>query len=82
MFKPGVHFYIKCIGKLPGLTNEFGQSMMFETDQFEQPKSHLESYVCMLEDWVNGYALVKAYRIFPEFGILRLTFPRKSASEY
>ena len=38
LFAPGVYFNIKCIGKLPGPTNEFEQSLVFETDKFERPK--------------------------------------------
>ena len=38
LFEPGVYFNIKCIGKLPGPTNEFERSLVFETGEFEQPK--------------------------------------------
>ena len=38
LFEPGVYFYIKYIGKYPGLTNEFQRSMVFKTDKFERPK--------------------------------------------
>ena len=38
LFKPGGYFYIKYIGKWPRLTNEFQRSMVFETDEFEQPE--------------------------------------------
>ena len=43
LFKPGVYFYIKYIGKLLGLTNEAQRSMVLETCEFEQPK-----FVCTL----------------------------------
>ena len=33
-----MYFNIKCIGKLPGPTNEFVRSLVFETGEFEQPK--------------------------------------------
>ena len=33
-----VHFNIKCIGELPGPTNEFEPSLVFETGEFERPK--------------------------------------------
>ena len=38
LFDPGVYFNIKCIGKLPGPTNEFERSLVFETGEFERPK--------------------------------------------
>ena len=38
LFEPGVYFNIKCIGKLPGPTNEFERSLVFETGEFERPK--------------------------------------------
>ena len=38
LFEPGVYFNIKCIGKLPGPTNEFERSLMCETGEFERPK--------------------------------------------
>ena len=36
--RAGVYFNIKCIGKLPGPTNEFERSLVFETVEFERPK--------------------------------------------
>ena len=33
-----MNFNIKCIGKLPGPTNQFEQSLEFETGEFELPK--------------------------------------------
>ena len=33
-----MYFNIKCIGKLPGPTNKFEQSLVFETGEFEEPK--------------------------------------------
>ena len=33
-----MYFNIKCMGKLPGLTNEFEGSLVFETGEFERPK--------------------------------------------
>ena len=33
-----MYFNIKCIGKLPGPTNEFERSLVFETSEFERPK--------------------------------------------
>ena len=36
--EPGEYFNIKCIGKLPGPTNEFERSLVFETGEFERPK--------------------------------------------
>ena len=33
-----MYFSIKCIGKLPGPTNEFERSLVFETGEFERPK--------------------------------------------
>ena len=33
-----MYFYIEYIGNLPGLTNEFWQSMLFETGEFQRPK--------------------------------------------
>ena len=33
-----MYFNIKCIGKLPGPTNEFEQTLVFETGEFERPK--------------------------------------------
>ena len=33
-----MYFNIKCIGKLPGLTNEFERYLVFETGEFERPK--------------------------------------------
>ena len=33
-----MYFNIKCIGKLPGPTNEFERSLVFETGEFERPK--------------------------------------------
>ena len=38
LFEPGVYFNIKCIGKLPGPTNEFERSLVFDTGEFERPK--------------------------------------------
>ena len=34
-----MYFNIKCMGKLPGPTNEFERSLVFETGEFERPKS-------------------------------------------
>ena len=36
-------FFIKYIGNLPGLTNEFWQSMVFETGRVERPKFNCTS---------------------------------------
>ena len=33
-----MNFNIKCIGKLPGPTNEFKRSLVLETGEFERPK--------------------------------------------
>ena len=33
-----MYFNIKCIGKLPGPTNEFERSLVFESGEFERPK--------------------------------------------
>ena len=33
-----MYFNIKCIGKLPGPTNEFERSLVFETGKSERPK--------------------------------------------
>ena len=33
-----MYFNIKCIRKLPGPTNEFEQTLVFETGEFERPK--------------------------------------------
>ena len=33
-----MYFNIKCIGKLPGPTNQFERSLVFETGEFERPK--------------------------------------------
>ena len=33
-----MYFDIKCIGKLPGPTNEFERSLVFDTGEFERPK--------------------------------------------
>ena len=33
-----MYFNIKCIGKLPGPTNEFERFLVLETSEFEQPK--------------------------------------------
>ena len=33
-----MYINIKCIGKLPGPTNEFERSLVFETGEFERPK--------------------------------------------
>ena len=33
-----MYFNINCIGKLPGPTNEFERSLVFETGEFERPK--------------------------------------------
>ena len=33
-----MYFNIKCMGKLPGPTNEFEGSLVFETGEFERPK--------------------------------------------
>ena len=33
-----MYFKIKCIGSLPGPTNEFERSLVFETGEFERPK--------------------------------------------
>ena len=33
-----MYFNIKCIGKLPGPTNEFEPSLVFETGVFQRPK--------------------------------------------
>ena len=33
-----MYFNIKCIGKLLGPTNEFEQSLVLETGEFERPK--------------------------------------------
>ena len=38
LFESGVNFYIKCTRKLPGPTNEFERSLVFETGEFERPK--------------------------------------------
>ena len=38
LFEPGVYLNIKCIGKLPGPTNEFERSLVLETGEFEGPK--------------------------------------------
>ena len=39
-----MYFNIKCIGKLPGLTNEFERSPVFETGEFERPKFDCMSF--------------------------------------
>ena len=43
-----MNFNIKCIGKLPGPTNEFERSLVSETGEFERPKfdciNNIESY--------------------------------------
>ena len=49
MFEPGVYFNIKCIGKLPGPTNEFERSLVFETGEFERPKLDCSCPYCMQE---------------------------------
>ena len=33
-----MYFNIKCIGKLPGPTNKFERSLVFEIGEFERPK--------------------------------------------
>ena len=33
-----MYFNIKCMGKLPGPTNEFEGSLVFETGEFERPE--------------------------------------------
>ena len=33
-----MYFNIKCIGKLPGPTNEFERPLVFDTSEFERPK--------------------------------------------
>ena len=38
LLESGVYFNIKCIGKLPGPTNEFEGCLVFETGEFERPK--------------------------------------------
>ena len=38
LFEPGVYFNIKWIGELPGPTNEFERSLVFERGEFERPK--------------------------------------------
>ena len=48
LFEPGVYFNIKCIGKLPGPTNEFERSLVFETGEFERPK-----FDCNIEQWTD-----------------------------
>ena len=53
LFEPGVYFNIKCIGKLPGPTNEFQRSLVFETGEFELPKFDCTSRY--LDDILNIY---------------------------
>ena len=46
-----MNFNIKCIGKLPGPTNEFELSLVFETGEFERPK-----FDCILNLEYQGYS--------------------------
>ena len=41
-----MYFNIKCIGKLPGPTDEFERSLVFETGEFERPK-----FDCICKGW-------------------------------
>ena len=52
LFEPGVNFNIKCIGKSPGLTNEFERSLVFETGEFERPK--FDCINIFLPTWQQG----------------------------
>ena len=57
-----MYFYTEYIGKLPGLTNEFQRSMVFETDEFERPKFHCISLyeVCTSKDiQARGFVVVQ-----------------------
>ena len=54
-----MNFNIKCIGKLPGPTNEFEQSLVFETGEFERPKFDCISFFSKIELTQIGWFLMK-----------------------
>ena len=55
-----MYFNIKCIGKLPGPTNEFERSLVFETGEFERPK-----FDCISVCSISFYRLVKSvFKLF------------------
>ena len=58
-----MYLNIKCIGKLPGPTNEFEQSLVFETGEFERPK-----FDCTFIWLLVGFR-------FEQYGIFFLTKP-------
>ena len=66
---PGVYFNIKYIGKLPGPTNEFERSLVFETGEFDRPKFDCNTYnnyhVC---PGGNKYFLLNLFA-FTSFGL-------------
>ena len=53
-----MYFNIKCIGKLPGPTNEFERSQVFETDEFERPKFDCINYSKDKVDFINLMMLI------------------------
>ena len=61
LFEPGVYFNIKCIGKLPGVTNEFERSLVFETGKFERPK-----FDCILFNISNLYPMISLIKVYAE----------------
>ena len=59
-----MYFNTKCIGKLPGLTNEFERSLVFETSEFEPPKfdcklKGLETG-CMVKELIHNIFLLSS----------------------
>ena len=83
LFEPGVYFNIKCIGKLPGPTNEFERSLVFETGEFERPKfdciNHFYSGRCcpLLVYILRGHSLLfPVYDVFLSLKIV-LTSAKK-----
>ena len=47
LFEPWVDFNIKCIGKLPGPTDKFERSLVFETGEFERPEFERPKFNCI-----------------------------------
>ena len=71
-----MYFNIKCIGRLPGPTNELERSLVFETGEFERPK-----FDCILDLFLTtNHTLVESVSIIPglsDHDIVRCTVNSK-----
>ena len=69
-----MYFNINCIGKLPGPTNEFERSLVFETGEFERPK-----FDCMIMQpekiWQNKGYKGSTFHKFYEINLFQSYFP-------